>query len=86
MTADGADEPRLPSKPSSLFPDREELLRRVKRWMPTDGQKIGGATVSAALELRRHRRGGVYFVAVRDIKAGMYESCSATVTWAATMV
>jgi Rad3-related DNA helicase len=53
----------------ALFPDKEEMLRRVKRWTPTDGRKIGGGTVSAALDLRRNEN-GLDFVAVRDIKAG----------------
>jgi hypothetical protein len=54
----------------TLFPDREEMLRRVRRWTPRDGKKIGRATVSAALDLRG-RGGDVDIVAARDIRAGV---------------
>jgi hypothetical protein len=53
----------------SPFPDREEMLMRVKRWTPANGKKIGGAIVSSALRLRPNDV-GENFVAVRDIKAG----------------
>jgi hypothetical protein len=72
---DGDETSRL----CSLFPDREEMLRRVRRWTPKDGKKIGGATVSAALELRVEW-GDVNFVAVRDIAAGMFGGRLETVT------
>jgi hypothetical protein len=62
----------------SSFPDREEMLRRVKRWTPADGKKIGAATVSGALALRP-KRGKLNFVAVRNIEAGMYDVSSMTV-------
>jgi hypothetical protein len=57
------------SRLRSRFPNREEMLRRVKFWTPADGRKIGAATVSSALDLRA-KEGD--FVAARDIQAGMY--------------
>jgi hypothetical protein len=51
------------------YADREEMLRRMKGMIPTDGRKLGDVVVSSAVSLRRQDDEEIFF-ATRDVQAG----------------
>jgi hypothetical protein len=51
------------------YADREEMLRRMKGMVPTDGRKLGDVVVSSAVSLRRQDDEEIFF-ATRDVQAG----------------